>query len=260
EPDVADLMSAARRATIAFKIVPVFCGSAFKNKGIQPLLDAIIDYLPSPLDVAAVTGFSADDNETAIVRKRDVAEPFSGIAFKIMNDVFVGHVIFARIYSGKLSVGEVVLNSRTGKRERITKILRMQANQREELQTVEAGDICALAGLKQIATGDTICDQKHPIRFESVVFPEPVISIAIEPKTTADMDKLMKSLERLENEDPSFRVNYNAETGQTLINGMGELHLEIIVDRLKREFKVDANVGAPHSCDWCHRRTFGRCL
>lgn len=245
EPDVADVIAAARRATISFKIVPVFCGSAFKNKGIQPLLDAIIDYLPSPLDVTAVTGFSADDKETAIVRKRDVSEPFSGIAFKIMNDNFVGQVVFARVYSGKLSVGEVVLNSRTGKRERITKILRMQANQREELQTVEAGDICALAGLKQIATGDTICDQKHPIRFESVVFPEPVISIAIEPKTTADMDKLMKSLERLENEDPSFRVNYNAETGQTLINGMGELHLEIIVDRLKREFKVDANVGAP---------------
>jgi len=245
EPVVADVIAAARRATISFKIVPVFCGSAFKNKGIQPLLDAIIDYLPSPLDVAAVTGFSADDKETAIVRKRDVSEPFSGIAFKIMNDTFVGQVVFARVYSGRLSVGEVVLNSRTGKRERITKILRMQANQREELQTVEAGDICALAGLKQIATGDTICDQKHPIRFESVVFPEPVISIAIEPKTTADMDKLMKSLERLENEDPSFRVNYNAETGQTLINGMGELHLEIIVDRLKREFKVDANVGAP---------------
>ncbi|MEY4630831.1 MAG: hypothetical protein RIQ81_951 [Pseudomonadota bacterium] len=245
EPSEAELKAAARRATIAFKIVPVFCGSAFKNKGVQPLLDAVIDYLPSPLDLPPVEGLSADDKETKLVRKRDAGEPFSGIAFKIMSDPFVGQVVFARVYSGKLSVGEVVLNTRTGKRERITKILRMQANQREELQTVEAGDICALSGLKQIATGDTICDQKHPIRFESVVFPEPVISIAIEPKSTADLEKLMKSLERLENEDPSFRVNYNSETGQTLINGMGELHLDIIVDRLKREFKVEANVGAP---------------
>ena len=245
EPSEAELKAAARRATIAFKIVPVFCGSAFKNKGIQPLLDAVIDYLPSPLDLPPVEGLSADDKETKLVRKRDASEAFAGIAFKIMSDPFVGQVVFARVYSGKLSVGDVVLNTRTGKRERITKILRMQANQREELQTIEAGEICALAGLKQIATGDTICDQKHPIRFESVVFPEPVIAIAIEPKTTADLDKLMKSLERLENEDPSFRVNYNSETGQTLISGMGELHLDIIVDRLKREFKVEANVGAP---------------
>jgi elongation factor G len=245
EPSEAELKAAARRATIAFKIVPVFCGSAFKNKGIQPLLDAVVDYLPSPLDLPPVEGLSADDKETKLVRKRDASESFAGIAFKIMSDPFVGQVVFARVYSGKLSVGDVVMNSRTGKRERITKILRMQANQREELQTIEAGEICALAGLKQIATGDTICDQKHPIRFESVVFPEPVISIAIEPRTTADLDKLMKSLERLENEDPSFRVNYNSETGQTLISGMGELHLDIIVDRLKREFKVEANVGAP---------------
>jgi elongation factor G len=245
DPTEVELKMAARRATIAFKIVPVFCGSAFKNKGVQPLLDAVIDYLPSPLDLPHVEGLSADDKENKLVRKRDAAEPFSGIAFKIMSDPFVGQVVFARVYSGKLSVGEVVLNTRTGKRERITKILRMQANQREELQTVEAGDICALSGLKMIATGDTICDQKHPIRFESVVFPEPVISIAIEPRSTADLEKLMKSLERLENEDPSFRVNYNSETGQTLISGMGELHLDIIVDRLKREFKVEANVGAP---------------
>ncbi len=245
DPGVAEVMAAARRATISFKIVPVFCGSAFKNKGVQALLDAVIDYLPSPLDLPPVEGLSADDKETKLVRQRDAAEPFSGIAFKIMTDPFVGQLIFARVYSGKISVGEVVLNTRTGKRERITKILRMQANEREELPWVEAGDICALAGLKQIATGDTICDQKHGIRFESVVFPQPVISIAIEPRTTADMDKLMKSLERLENEDPSFRVTYNSETGQTLISGMGELHLDIIVDRLKREFKVEANVGKP---------------
>ncbi|NDE13585.1 elongation factor G [bacterium] len=245
EPAEAEIKAAARRATIDFKIVPVFCGSAFKNKGIQPLLDAVIDYLPSPLDLPPVEGLSADDKETKLIRKRDAGESFAGIAFKIMSDPFVGQVVFARVYSGKLSVGDVVLNTRTGKRERITKILRMQANQREELQSIEAGDICALAGLKQIGTGDTICDQKHPIRFESVVFPEPVISIAIEPRTTADLDKLMKSLERLENEDPSFRVQYNSETGQTLISGMGELHLDIIVDRLKREFKVEANVGAP---------------
>jgi elongation factor G len=241
----AELMAAARRATIGFKIVPVFCGSAFKKKGVQPLLDAILAYLPSPLDLPAVDGFSADSSEKTISRKRQATEPFSALAFKLMSDPFVGQLVYIRVYSGHLESGTTVFNSRTGKRERVSKILRMQANQREELQFVEAGDICAVAGLKTVATGDTVCDAAAPIRYESVVFPEPVISIAIEPRSQADADKLMKSLERLMNEDPSFRVSYNAETAQTLISGMGELHLDIIVDRLKREFKVEANVGAP---------------
>lgn len=241
----ADLKSAARRATIGFKFVPVFCGSAFKNKGVQPLLDAILDYLPSPLDLSDVQGMDVDDEEKIRTRKRTSEDHFSGLAFKIMSDPFVGQLTYVRIYSGSISVGEVVLNTRTDKRERIAKILRMQANDREELQTVGAGEIVAIAGFKMIATGDTICDQHHPIRFESVIFPEPVISIAVEAKSSSETDKLQKSLERLQTEDPSFRVSFNAETGQTLLSGMGELHLEIIVDRLKREFKVDCNVGNP---------------
>lgn len=240
-----DIRQAIRRATIAFKMVPVFCGAAFKNIGVQPLLDGIVDYLPSPLDLPAVIGLSADTNEKQLERKRLPTEPFSALAFKIISDAFVGQLSYIRVYSGTLAVGHVVLNSRTGKRERVTKILRMQANQREEIELAEAGDICALAGLKQVATGDTLCDQAAPIRFESVVYPEPVIAIAVEPRSTADSDKMQKSLDRLMNEDPSFRVAVNAETGQTLISGMGELHLEIIVDRLKREFKVEVNVGAP---------------
>ena len=241
----AELVAAARRATIGFKIVPVFCGSAFKKKGVQLLLDAIIDYLPSPLDLPDVQGFSADQSERVMARKRVAAESFSALAFKLMSDPFVGQLVYMRIYSGRLEAGTTVMNARTGKRERVSKILRMQANQREELAAAEAGDICAVAGLKLVATGDTLCEASAPIRFESVVFPEPVISIAIEPKSQADADKLMKSLDRLMNEDPSFRVSLNAETAQTLVSGMGELHLDIIVDRLRREFKVEANVGAP---------------
>jgi elongation factor G len=241
----AELKSAARRATIGFKFVPVFCGSAFKNKGVQPLLDAVIDYLPSPIELANVEGMDVEDEEKIITRKRTSDENFSGLAFKIMSDPFVGQLTYVRIYSGSMTVGEVVLNTRTNKRERIAKILRMQANDREELETVGAGEIVAIAGFKLIATGDTICDQKHPLRFESVIFPEPVISIALEVRSSADTDKLQKALERLQNEDPSFRVSFNGETGQTLLSGMGELHLEIIVDRLKREFKVECNVGKP---------------
>ncbi len=240
-----ELKAAARRATIGFKLVPVFCGSAFKNKGVQPLLDAVLDYLPSPLDLPDVQGMDVEDEEKTLTRKRLPEEPFSGLAFKIMTDPFVGQITYVRVYSGAISVGEVVMNTRTEKRERIAKILRMQANDREELTSVSAGDIVAIAGFKLIATGDTICDQKHLIRFESVVFPEPVIAIAIEARSSADSDKLLKALERLQNEDPSFRVSYNGETGQTLLSGMGELHLDIIVDRLKREFKAEVNVGSP---------------
>jgi len=239
------LVKAARAATIGFKIIPVLCGSAFKNKGIQPLLDAVVELLPSPLDLPDVEGLSADKDEKHLVRKRLPDQPFSSLAFKIVSDPFVGHLVYVRVYSGTLSVGDNVLNSRTGKKERLSKILRMHANQREELATVTAGEICALAGIRNVGTGDTLCDGKEPIRFESVVFPEPVISVAIEPKGSADADKLAKALERLIQEDPSFKTSFNSETGQNLISGMGELHLEIIVDRLKREFKVDVNVGTP---------------
>ncbi|MGE0175153.1 MAG: elongation factor G [Oligoflexales bacterium] len=240
-----ELRNAARKATIALKLVPVFCGSAFKNKGIQPLLDAIVYYLPSPLDTPLVQGYSADDEEKRIERRRSVDEPLTMLAFKIMTDPFVGQLAFVRVYAGVLTNGVTVYNSRTGKRERVSKILIMQANQRQEVQSLEAGHIAALAGLKEVVTGDTLCDQKNPIRLESLETPEPVISIAIEPKSTADSDKLVKSLERLEKEDPTFKVKIDNETGQTLISGMGELHLEIITDRLLREFRVAANVGKP---------------
>ena len=241
----AELIAAARAATISFKFVPVFCGSAFKNKGIQPLLDAVVRYLPSPIDIPDVEGFSADDDEKPIKRKRSDEEPFSAIVFKIVTDPYVGQLAYARIYSGSIDVGTTVYNSRTHKRERIAKILLMHSNQREELTKGSSGEIIAIAGPKMVATGDTIRDQKAPIRFESVQFPNPVISVAIEPRSAADNDKLSKSLERLAIEDPTFRVSVDPETAQTLISGMGELHLDIIVDRLKREFKVDANVGAP---------------
>ena len=240
-----ELWAAARQATIDFKFVPVFCGSAFKNKGIQPLLDAVVALLPSPLDLPDVEGLSADDKEVVIKRKRLVEEPMSGLVFKIVSDPFVGQLAYVRLYSGSIEVGTTVYNARTHKRERVAKILTMHANQREEVPQASAGEIVAVAGLKLVATGDTICDQKAPIRYESVQFPAPVIAVAIEPKSAADSDKLNKSLERLGIEDPTFLVSQDAETGQTLISGMGELHLEIIIDRLKREFKVDANVGAP---------------
>lgn len=240
-----ELQDGARRATIAKKIVPVFCGSAFKNKGIQPLLDAICHYLPSPLDLPDVSGFSVDGKEESILRKRTEDEPLAMLAFKIQNDPFVGNLTYVRIYSGVLKAGQSVLNPRLGKQERISKVLKMEANQRQEIGSVGAGHIVALAGLKMVATGDTLCDAKNPILLESLDVPETVISIAIEPKSTSDSDKMMKALDRLEMEDPTFKVKYDSETGQTLICGMGELHLDIITDRLLREFRVAANVGKP---------------
>lgn len=250
-----EIRRAARKATIDLKIVPVFCGSAFKNKGIQPLLDAVTYYLPSPLDLPDVEGLSADDEERPLTRKRTSEEPFAALAFKIVSDPYVGQLTFMRVYSGTVKTGETLMNTRLGKRERIAKILLMNANQREEVSSASAGDIIGVVGLKLVATGDTYADAKDQIRLESVVFPEPVIAIAIEPKSQADMDKLMKALDRLENEDPSFRVNVDNETGQTLISGMGELHLEIITDRLLREFRVAANVGKPQVS---YRETLGK--
>ena len=239
------IKSAIRRATCGFRLIPVLCGSAFKNKGVQPLMDAVIDYLPSPDDLKEVRGFSADDSEKELTRLRDSKAPFASIAFKLVSDSFVGQLCYLRIYSGKLKQGDLVLNSRTNKKERIQKIFQMEANNRKEILEASAGDIVAIVGPKLLATGDTLCELKSPIRFESVIFPLPVIYIAIEPKNTADTDKLTKSLERLKSEDPSFDVKEDKDTGQMLIGGMGELHLEVMVDRLKREFKVNANTGAP---------------
>ncbi len=240
-----ELIRGARKATIGLQIVPVFCGSAFRNKGVQPVLDAVIHYLPSPFDLPDIAALSGDKDEKPITVKRLIEGPMAGMIFKIMSDPFVGQIAYARLYSGVLENGMTVLNNRTGKRERVSKILRMHANQREEIQEIEAGDICALAGLRLVATGDTISDQKHPVRFESLVFPEPVISRAIEPRTQVDSEKLSSALDRLMKEDPSFRVTFDSETGQMLIHGMGELHLDILVDRLKTEFRVNANVGSP---------------
>ncbi len=254
ELTVDEIRAAARKATIGLHVVPAFCGSAFKNKGIQPLLDAVVHYLPSPLDLSEVTGLSADDEERPLTRERKADAPFAALAFKIVSDPYVGQLTFMRVYSGTVTSGETLLNTRLNKRERIAKIMRMNANQREEIAEASAGDIVGIVGLKLVATGDTYSDMKHPIRLESVVFPEPVISIAIEPKSQADLEKLMKALERLENEDPSFRVKLDSETGQTLISGMGELHLEIITDRLLREFRVGANVGKPQVS---YRETLG---
>jgi len=241
----SEIITVIRSCTIARQLVPVLCGSAFKNKGVQPLLDAVVRYLPAPDDLPPVPGFLATSDEETTSRARSREAGFSAIAFKLMSDSFVGQLIFTRIYSGVLKVGDMVLNSRTQKRERVQKIFQMQANDRTELEQAEAGDIVALVGPKEVATGDTLCSQKDPIRFESVSFPEPVIFIAIEPKSTADAAKLEKSLEKLKAEDPSFRFHENTETGQMIIAGMGELHLEIIVDRLLREFSVATNTGRP---------------
>jgi elongation factor G len=239
------IYAAIRKATCGFKFVPVLCGSAFKNKGVQLLLDAVVNFLPSPMDIPPVTGTLPDDEKKTQERKADDAAPFAALAFKIMNDPFVGNLTFFRVYSGTLTSGTSVLNSARGKRERIGRILRMHANKREELKECNAGNIYAAVGLRDTRTGDTLCDEKAPIVLERMVFPDPVISIAIEPRTQADLDKLGISLGKLAYEDPSFRTYTNEETGQTIIAGMGELHLEIIVDRLKREFKVEANVGKP---------------
>ena len=240
-----EIRAAARRACIAMDIVPVFCGTAFKNKGVQPLLDAIVSYLPSPMDLDDVKGFDVKNGEKVVSRKRVPEEPLSMLAFKIQVDKYVGQIAYVRVYSGSLKVGDSILNPRTGKKERISKILQMEANQRNELNTLSAGYIAAVSGLKFAATGDTLCDPKHPVVLESLEVPETVISIAIEPKSNADTAKMQKSLDQLQSEDPTFKVFTNKDTGQILISGMGELHLEIIVDRLKREFKVEANIGKP---------------
>jgi elongation factor G len=240
-----EIHRAVRKATISFAWVPVFCGSAFKNKGVQMLLDAVVNYLPSPVDIPPVEGTDPDKEDKILKRKADDNEPFSALAFKIANDPFVGNLTFFRVYSGQLTSGTQVVNSTRGKKERIGRILRMHANKREELKECVAGNIYAAVGLRDTRTGDTLCDEKAPIILERMVFPDPVISVAIEPKTQGDLDKLGVSLGKLAYEDPSFRTYTNEETGQTIIAGMGELHLEIIVDRLKREFKVECNVGAP---------------
>ncbi len=239
----AEIKAALRRGTVELKLTPVICGSAFKNKGVQLLLDAIVDYLPSPLDIPPVKGKTPDGEEA--IRKASDDEPFAALAFKVMTDPYVGQLTYLRIYSGVLTAGSYVYNSSKNKKERIGRLLKMHANKREEIKEVRAGDIAAAVGLKYTLTGDTLCDEAHPIILESIEFPEPVISIAIEPKTKADQEKLSQALMKLAQEDPSFRVTYDEETGQTLISGMGELHLEIIVDRLVREFKVGANVGKP---------------
>jgi elongation factor G len=240
----SDLRAAIRRATLSLKIVPVLCGSAFKNKGVQPLLDAVVDYLPSPLDKAAVSGVNPETG-AAETRPADDKAPFSALAFKIMTDPYVGTLTFFRVYSGVMTSGSHVLNATKGKKERVGRLLKMHANKREDIKEVYAGDIAAAVGLRDATTGDTICDEDHPIILEAIEFPEPVISIAIEPKTKVDQEKLGISLQKLATEDPSFRIETDAETGQTIIKGMGELHLEIIVDRLLREFRVDANIGRP---------------
>ncbi|MGK3996894.1 elongation factor G [Sorangium sp. So ce1024] len=239
-----EIHAALRAGTLSFKFVPVLCGSAFKNKGVQLLLDSVVNYLPSPVDIPAVEGTLPDKKDKVVTRKAGDDEPFAALAFKIMNDQF-GNLTFFRVYSGTTKSGVSVLNSTRGKRERFGRILRMHANKREEIDVCYAGNIYAAVGLRDTRTGDTLCDEKHPIVLERMEFPDPVISIAIEPKTKADLDKLGLSLQKLAYEDPSFRTYTNEDTGQTIIAGMGELHLEIIVDRLKREFKVDANVGKP---------------
>jgi elongation factor G len=239
-----ELRASIRRSTIGLKLVPVLAGSSFKNKGIQPLLDAIVDFLPSPLDVPPVEGASLDGTEPMLRRAGD-DQPFAALAFKIMADPFVGHVTFVRVYSGVLQSGSYVFNSTKRTRERIGRLLRMHANKREEIEAIYAGDIAACVGLKTVTTGDTLCDESKPIVLESIEFPMPVISVAIEPKTKADQDKLAGALGKLMQEDPTFRVHTDPDTGQTLISGMGELHLEIIVDRMMREFGVQANVGRP---------------
>lgn len=239
-----EITAVLRRATIELKIIPVLCGSAFKNKGIQKLLDAVVDFLPSPADLAEIEAHHPGLNDV-VKRKISIDEKFTALAFKIMNDPFVGKLTFFRVYSGKLTSGSYVYNSVSGKKERISRLLQMHANHREEIPEVRAGDIAAAVGLKFTKTGDTLCTENDPIILERMSFPEPVIQIAIEPKTKADQDKLSDALSKLSDEDPTFKVKVDEETGQTLISGMGELHLEIIVDRMKREFKVEANVGKP---------------
>ncbi len=245
ELTVEEIISGIRKATISMKICPVLCGTAFRNKGVQPLLDAIVDYLPSPVDIPPMIGSNPDNEDEKIECPCDPDKPLAALAFKLMTDPFVGHLTFLRIYSGRIESGATVINGGNGKKERVGRLLKMHANKREEIKEALAGDIVAAVGLKSVSTGDTLADVKNPIVLESLDVPEPVIEVAIEPKTKADRDLLSQSLGKLAREDPSFRVKSDEETGQTLIAGMGELHLEIIVDRLLREFNVNANVGAP---------------
>jgi elongation factor G len=240
-----EIHEAVRKATLDLSIIPMLCGSSYKNKGVQKMLDCVIRYLPSPLDVEAVTGTDPDDAEKILVRKPDAKEPFAALAFKIMTDPFVGRLAFFRVYSGGLDAGSYVLNVRSGKNERISRIMQMHANKQNPIDRIEAGDIGAAVGFKDIKTGDTLCDEKHPIVLENMFIPESVISIAIEPKTQADVEKMGMAIAKLVEEDPTLRVKTDEETGQTVLSGMGELHLEIIVDRMRREFKVEVNQGAP---------------
>ncbi len=239
-----ELRKSLRKSTIELKLFPVVVGTAFKNKGVQPLLDAVVDYLPSPLDVGETHGKNPNNGQE-VTRKPDDKEPFSALAFKIMADPFVGQLTFIRVYSGQLKTGDTVLNVRTGKTERIGRLLKMHANKREEISEILAGDICAAVGLKNVSTGDTICNETHPIALESIEFAAPVISVAVEPKTKADQEKMGMALGKLAQEDPTFKVHTDPDSGQTIISGMGELHLEIIFDRMMREYKVEANVGKP---------------
>jgi elongation factor G len=254
EPDEETLKACIRKGTCNLSFVPVLCGSAFKNKGVQPLLDAVVDYLPAPPDVPAIRGVKPDTDEP-MVRKSSDDEPMAALAFKIMTDPFVGSLTFVRVYSGSLKKGTQVLNPLKGKRERVGRMLLMHANHREEIDEALAGDIVAIAGLKDTTTGETLCDPSHPVVLERMEFPDPVIEVAVEPRTKSDQEKMAQALARLAQEDPSFQVSTDEESGQTVIKGMGELHLDIIVDRMKREFKVDANVGAPQVA---YRETIAR--
>jgi elongation factor G len=245
EPTEEQLVAAIRRATVAGGVTPVLCGSAFKNKGVQPMLDAIVDYLPSPLDVPAIQGHAVGDEETAVERHADPDEPFAALAFKIMSDQHLGKLTYLRVYSGTLEAGSSVLNAIKDRKERIGKIYQMHANKREERPFAQAGQIVAVMGLKDTSTGDTLCDPAQPVILESMTFPAPVISVAVEPKTKSDQEKLSMAIQRLAEEDPTFQVRTDTETGQTIISGMGELHLEVLVDRMRREFRVEANIGRP---------------
>jgi elongation factor G len=268
EPTADQLRSCIRKGCISLKFVPVLCGSAFKNKGVQPMLDAVVDYLPSPVDVPAIRGVKAGDEEVEVFRKSSDDEPFSSLAFKIMNDPFVGSLTFVRVYSGVLESGTYVTNTVKDKKERIGRMLLMHANTREDIKEARAGDIVAIAGLKDTTTGDTLCFPENQVILERMDFPEPVIEVAVEPKTKGDQEKMGMAIARLVAEDPSLRVNTDQETGQTILKGMGELHLEIIVDRLRREFKVEANIGAPqvayretiskpYTVDYTHKKQSG---
>ncbi len=243
-PTAAELKTGLRNATIAMKVFPVLCGSSFKNKGVQTLLDAVVDYLPSPLDLPPLIGFDPSDHSVELVRKTEDGSPMSALAFKLINDPF-GKLAFIRLYSGLLKTGDTILNPRTGKTERVGRLVKMHANKREDITEIYAGDICACVGLKDVKTGDTLCAPSDPVALSAIDFPEPVISVAIEPKTKADQEKMGMALARLSDEDPTFKVRTDTESGQTIISGMGELHLEILVDRMKREHKVEANVGEP---------------